>query len=190
MSQENEMPVPYSSTRGGMAVAGSAGAKAIKYGVLTALAITGALVLGGFGIGWALSSGAVGSLSIPGAAWAGAAIGGVVAAVSSGFIGGVSLLSGLFGGAKGAQQGAERVQSNNVQLGMAQAQLQAMAIDAQTRIAEAQARIAQSQAYAPQRARYSAPEQFNQASPSIHAGNDNVQLQGTVAQAAERQVSA
>ncbi len=168
------------STAGTMEVAGGAGAKAIKYGVLTFVGIAAALTLGGFGIGWLISAGAVGGANIPLLAWAGGAIGATTAFLSSGLIGGASIISAIFGGAKGASQAGERVREQEMQVQVAQQRLMAAGMEAQERIAIAQATIAAAQRSQP--VQHAVPPQFNMAQPTIQASNDN-QVMGTVAQA-------
>lgn len=182
MAQQEYMPMTHYS-RSGAAVetAGNAGTKAIKYGVLTALAVTAALIGGGFGLGWLIEAGSISGASVPALAWVGAAVGTVASVAWSGAIGGISLLSGIFGGAKGASQGAANVRAHNAQADMAQAQLQGVAMEAQVRAMEAQARIADAQARIQASGQNQQQAPHLQAQAQILASNDN-QHQGTIEQ--------
>lgn len=181
MSQEmNQLPIRHSASSATAETAGGAAAGAakglVKWGLILGLGVPLAIgaVLGGI---VALAGGGVAAALTVGLITAAF---GFIATPSAFTLG--SILGGTVGAFKGGKEAHTRVQHQMANANVLDAQLQAAAMDAQ-------ARMMQAQAAAPQRPRYSAPEQFNQASPTIMASNDN-QVHGTVAQAPERQVGA
>ena len=199
MSQEMNQAMPV--RRSGASTAIGAGANAVGGGAWGAIK---GLALGFFAapltfgvVGLAIGAALGGVAAIFTASLATVASAALITGALFGTIGlawsvvGASLgatLGGIMGGVKGAERSVERAREQTAAANELDAQLQAAAMDAQARMATAQAKMIQHnpRAYAPPH--HEVAPQFNQASPTIQASNDN-QVHGTVAQAPERAAS-